>query len=96
MKRKAQRKSSAGKVIAGMLVGGVVGATVGWLTAPAAGEETRRRIRGSMMEARDKAKSAAKNVESTARELIAEADESRKEWPQTVGGTQATAGKRSY
>ena len=70
---KDRKRSSAGKVITGMLVGSVVGATVGWLTAPASGEETRRRIRGEMRGARDKVRSAMENVESKARELAAEA-----------------------
>jgi gas vesicle protein len=76
MRRKAQRiyrKSSAGKVITGLLVGGVVGATVGWLTAPASGEEIRRRLKGDLTGAREKARSAMENVESKARELAAEA-----------------------
>ena len=75
MRKKAHRnyrKSSAGKVIIGLLVGGVVGATVGWLTAPASGEETRRRLKGDLAEARAKARSAMENVESKARELAAE------------------------
>lgn len=74
MRRKAHknyRRSGAGKVIAGMLVGGVVGATAGWLTAPASDEETRRRLRGDIAGARQKAKSALENVESKARGLAA-------------------------
>lgn len=76
MRKKALKnlkKSSAGKVITGMVVGSVVGATVGWLTAPASGEETRRRIKGEVMGARQKAKSAMENVESKAREFAAQA-----------------------
>lgn len=78
IRRKAHKnreKSSIGKVITGMLVGSLFGATVGWLTAPASGEETRRRIRGDLMGVREKAKSAMENVESTARELVAEANQ---------------------
>jgi gas vesicle protein len=75
MRRKAHRnygKSNAGKVITGLLVGGVVGATVGWLTAPASGEEIRRRLKDDLVGAREKARSAMENVESKARELAAE------------------------
>ena len=75
MRRKAHRiyrNSGAGKVITGMLVGGVVGATVGWLTAPASGEETRRRLKGDLVGARAKARSAMENVENKAREFAAE------------------------
>jgi gas vesicle protein len=67
--RKSYKRSSAGKVITGMLVGGVVGATVGWLTAPASGEETRRRIKGEVMGAREKATRGIENVESRARKV---------------------------
>lgn len=75
MRRKAHRayrKSGIGKAITGLLVGGVVGATVGWLTAPASGEETRRRLKGDLVGAREKARSAMENVESKARELAAQ------------------------
>ena len=63
------KRTSTGKVITGMLLGGAVGATVGWLTAPASGEETRRRLRGNMMSAREKIKTSKGNVESQARDL---------------------------
>ncbi len=78
MRRKARKnrnKRDIGKVMTGMLVGSVVGAAVGWLTAPTSGEEMRRRIRGEVMSAREKAKTAAQNVESRARDLAAEANE---------------------
>jgi gas vesicle protein len=75
MRRKSQKnfkRAGAGKLITGVLVGGVVGATVGWLTSPASGEEIRRRLRGDVMSAREKAKTAEGNVESQARELAQE------------------------
>jgi gas vesicle protein len=75
IKRHKYSRKSAGKVITGILVGGVVGATVGWLTAPAAGAEMRRRLRGDAMSARDaheRAKTAKGNVESQVRELAEE------------------------
>ena len=80
MRRKAHKTDptrSAGKVLTGLLLGSVVGATVGWLSAPASGEETRRRIRGEVMGVRERAKSAARNVESTVRELIADTDQNQ-------------------
>jgi len=76
MRRKAHKnhsKSRAGKVITGMLLGSVLGATVGWLTAPASGEETRRRLMGDIAGVRAKAKRAMENIEGKARELAAEA-----------------------
>jgi gas vesicle protein len=69
---KNHKKASAGKVVTGLLVGGVVGATVGWLTAPASGEETRRRLTGNMKSAREKIKTSRGNIESQARELTGE------------------------
>ena len=66
---KNHKKTSPGKVFTGILLGGVVGATVGWLTAPASGEETRRRLSGDRMSAREKIKSSKENIESQARGL---------------------------
>ena len=45
---------------------------MGWLTAPASGEELRRRLRGDRMSAREKIKTSEGNVESRARELTEE------------------------
>lgn len=86
---KQNRKASAGTLVAGILVGGVVGATVGWLTAPATGAETRRRLRGDVMSARDRVKTAARNVEGRVRELV-EQDKG-----ETPGETSPTWRKRT-
>jgi gas vesicle protein len=67
--RRHQTKRDAGKVITGMLLGSVFGATVALLMAPASGEETRRKIAGETMGVREKIKTAAGNVENRAREL---------------------------
>jgi gas vesicle protein len=80
MRRKAHknyRKSSASKVMTGMILGGVLGATVGWLTGPASGQEMRLRLRGDIAGARERAKSALQNVESKATELAAEVHQTR-------------------
>jgi gas vesicle protein len=66
---KHHKKSSAGKLVTGILLGGVVGATVGWLTSPGSGEEIRRRLTGDITSAREKIKTSEGNVESQAREL---------------------------
>ena len=69
---KNDKKMSTGKLVTGILVGGVVGATVGWLTAPASGEELRHRLKGNRMSAREKIKTSERNVESQTRELVEE------------------------
>lgn len=71
---RTDKKNGAGKVVTGLLLGGVVGATVGWLTAPASGEETRRRLIGDIKSAREKFKTSEDNVESQARELAEQID----------------------
>ncbi len=45
--KKTNHKKSFGKVVTGMLLGSVVGATVGWLSAPITGRELRRKIAGN-------------------------------------------------
>ena len=69
---KQRKKTSAGKLVTGVLVGGVVGATVGWLTSPGSGEEMRRRLTGEIKSAREKIKTSKENMESHARELAEE------------------------
>ena len=69
---KNEQKAGAGKLITGVLVGGVVGATVGWLTTPDSGEKIRRRFRGDTLSAREKAKTVEENLESRTRELVQE------------------------
>jgi gas vesicle protein len=61
---KNHKKTSAGKVVTGILLGGVVGATVGWLTAPASGDERTN--------LRQKIETSQGNAESQARELLEE------------------------
>jgi hypothetical protein len=80
--RKLYTNTGTGKLVKGLLLGSVVGATVGWLTAPASGEETRRRLTGETKSAREKIKTAEDNVESQAREL---ADEVNRDTFPTAG-----------
>ena len=70
MWRQSHKKASIGRVITGILVGGAAGATVGWLRASAADDEIWRRFPGNMMSARARAKTAAGNIESKARDLV--------------------------
>ena len=69
---KNHKKKSTGKLVTGILVGGVLGATVGWLTAPDSVEELRRRLRGDRTNLYEKIKTSEGNVESRARELTEE------------------------
>lgn len=73
--KKRFRKNNARKMVTGMLLGGVVGATVGWLTAPASGTETRRRLTGELKSHREKIKTSVGNVESRSRDLLEEVSE---------------------
>ena len=66
---RSHEKAGAGKGTAGLLVGSVVGATVGWLTAPASVGEIRRRLRNTLMGAEEKAKTARGNLESKFRDM---------------------------
>lgn len=82
-------KRSTGNAIAAAVVGSVVGATVSPLTSPCRGEEMRGRLRSGVSPARERAKTAAENIESRARELAADvrdqADEARERLPGGVG-----------
>jgi gas vesicle protein len=69
---KNHKKTGTGKLVTGILVGSVVGATVGWLTAPASGEELRRRLRGDRTNLHEKIEASEGNAESRARELTEE------------------------
>jgi len=69
---KKNKKTSAGKVVTGIVLGAVVGAALGWLTAPASGEETRRRLMGDIKNAREKIEASEENIERQARELAQE------------------------
>jgi len=73
--RKHRNKRSVSKVVTGMLFGSVLGATIGWLTAPTSGAEMRHRIKGEAMGVRERAKTAVGNVESRARALATEVNE---------------------
>ena len=55
---------SAGKFIAGFIVGGAIGAVAGILLAPKSGEETRNEIANGAKEMLRKADETAKQIQS--------------------------------
>ncbi len=65
---KHTKRTSAGKLVTGILLGGVIGAAVRWLTSPTLAEASRHRLN-------EKIKTSEGNVESQARELVQEIEE---------------------
>jgi gas vesicle protein len=90
--RKYRAKRDAGKIITGMLLGSVFGATVALLMAPASGQETRRRITGEAAGVKEKMKTAAGNIESRARELVGDVNDRMS----TVRGSMAQPRTTTY
>ena len=88
-------KRKAGKVVTGLLVGSVVGATVGWLTAPGSGEQMRRRLSGNTMSALEKVKTAEGNIESQARDLAHEVSSTVGSGESPAMGRRHTSGPES-
>jgi gas vesicle protein len=97
MRRKERKnhKNNVGKVVTGLLIGSMVGATIGWLTAPASGEEMRRGIKGEVKGVREKAKAAKGNVESKARKLAKEVNDNVKQVKKPVNRRKKAAAIRS-
>lgn len=58
-----------GRVFAGLLIGGLVGAAVGFLMAPVTGEELRRTIREEFDEAQERARSLVDEAEAKGRQM---------------------------
>lgn len=59
-----------GGILLAFLAGSVVGTVMGILLAPASGSETRRKIKATSLEAKDKAMEKVESVKSEAAELI--------------------------
>ena len=59
-----------GTVMTSLVVGSVIGATVGLLMAPTSGEKTRKKIQSEVKGAQKKAKAAVGNIETKSRELV--------------------------
>jgi len=91
---------------AGLVIGGVVGATIGVLKAPRPGEESREDLRAKSIELRNTAeqsvddalasiKSTAREVSSRAEELRTQSqammDETQRQWTAATEGIQDVA-----
>ena len=71
----------AGRVFAGVLIGGLIGAAVGFLMAPVSGQELRRTIREELEGAEERARSLMGEAEAKGREMQ---DRGREVGPQDV------------
>lgn len=63
---------SAGKFLAGFLVGGAIGAVAGILLAPKSGEETRAMLADGAKEALNKADETVKQIQSKADDVVSD------------------------
>lgn len=59
-----------GKVMASLVIGSVLGATVGLLMAPTSGEKTRKKIKGEVRGVQKRAQAAVGNIEDKGREIV--------------------------
>ena len=63
---------SAGRFLAGFIVGGAIGAIAGILLAPKSGEETRAMIADSTKEALRKADETVKEIQNKAEDVVSD------------------------
>lgn len=66
--RNSHKKTGAGEVVTGLLVGSIVGDTLGLWFAPASAEETIRTIKDEVRDIQNKAKKAVGNFEDKYRD----------------------------
>jgi len=64
--------STAGKFLAGFIVGGAVGAIAGILLAPKSGAETREILKNSAVDAKKKAEETVKEIQAKADDVVSE------------------------
>lgn len=62
-----------GAFLTGLVIGGLVGATVSLLMAPQSGEETREQIRIKSLELRDRADDEIRQIRTYAEQAVADA-----------------------
>ena len=92
--RKRTKNVGVGKVITGVAVGSVVGATVGLLLAPASGEETISNIKSRAKGIQKKAVKTVGNIEDKARGLGKKANTLVKDVSKDVSEVKEDVGER--
>ena len=92
--RKRAKKVGVGKVITGVAVGSVVGATVGLLLAPASGEETISNIKSRAKGIQEKAVKTVGTIEDKARGLGKKANTLAKDVSTDVSEVKDNVGER--
>ena len=90
----ADNSGDLGSFLAGFVIGGLIGAGVALIMAPASGEETRAAIADKSIELRDRAAETASDVQSRAGEL---ASQTAQTYDEQVKRVQAAvdAGKKT-
>ena len=86
---------NVGGVLLAFLAGGVVGAAVGLLLAPSSGVETRRKIKATSLDTRDKALEKVDAVKSEATHLVERGREKAVEVKKQIQSA-VEAGKEAY
>ena len=76
--------SRTGSFVAGLLIGGVVGAGVALLVAPAAGKETRKLIRDKVTEVLNEGKEEVEKVREVVRDELTKLAQSKDALIETV------------
>ena len=66
-------RNGGGAFLAGLVIGGLVGAAIALLMAPQSGEETRAQIRGTSLELKDKANESMAQAREKAEAITADA-----------------------
>ena len=89
--RKNRKRQSLAKILIGLAVGSLIGATVGMLMSPYSGQEIRRRLTGRVKRVQEQAKTAVGNVGSQARELADQVREHANEMPGSVSRRKPTS-----
>lgn len=91
----ARDDSGAGSIILAFVLGAITGAAVALLTAPASGEETRRRLGERARDSADRARDMAdqgRDIWNRQRDTITNAIERGREAYQQARGAQPSAG----